>query len=296
MFGYLPPPYFGPTVTYQALLHSSFSQHYDVTFINQRFSRTISELQQFNLHKVLETIRLLVLECWYLLSGHFDICYISISLNRKAFLKEACFIRLAGLFGVRSVLFTHGYGLVDFYNHSSPCLRRQIDEIVSNAAAAIVLGEKLRGEFSRWLPPEKIFVVGTGIEPSAFKVESVKSDQRFMVLFLGNLIREKGVFVLLEAVPKIIAAIPQARFIFAGAWPNEQDRLAAGRLLRETALEDHVRFAGVVWGEKKRELLASADVFAFPTFYPLETFGLVLLEALEAGLPVVTTPRARSTT
>jgi glycosyltransferase involved in cell wall biosynthesis len=291
MFGYLPPPYFGPSVVYQTLLRSGFARHYDVTFVNQRFSRHIAELQRFHLRKVLETGRLLLVELWHLLTQRFDLCCISISVNRKAFWKESVFLRLAGWFGVRAVLHAHAYGFVDFYQQSPPRLQRLIDRVVSHAAAAIVMGERVRDEFSRWLPPEKIFVVAPGIEPAGGVAEPATPDHPFTVLFLGNLLREKGVFVLLEAVPQILAAVPAAEFILAGAWPNEPDHRLADRWLADSGIAKQVHFAGVVWGETKQAVLARADVVALPTHYPLEVHPIVLLEALEAGLPVVTTAR-----
>ncbi|MGH9592466.1 MAG: glycosyltransferase family 4 protein [Bryobacteraceae bacterium] len=289
VIGYLPPPYFGPSVTFQALMRSAFPERIDVAFIDQTVSRKVGELQQVQLRKLLLLTKMMLQVIGWLARRRFDYCCLSISVNRNAFLKERLMIRLARLCGVPAVLYAHANGFLDFYTASTPRMQRVIDDTVSRAAGAIVMGENLRFNFERWLPAEKIFVVGSGVEASALPARSVGADHPFTVLFLGNLIREKGVFVLLEAAPKVLAKYPDVRFVFAGDWASEGDRLDAERRIRESGIGGHVSFAGVVWGERKAQLLVDADAFVYPTYYPMEAHPLVLVEALEAGLAVVTT-------
>ncbi len=289
VIGYLPPPYFGPSVTFQALMRSTFPERIDATFIDQTVSRKVGELEHVQLRKLLLLAGMLLQVIRRLMRGKFDYCCLSVSVNRNAFLKEWLLIRIARTFGVPSVLYAHANGFLDFYSGSTPRMRRRIDDTVSKAAGAIVMGESLRVNFEHWLPAERIFVVGSGIEPSELPKRSVSADHPFTVLFLGNLIREKGVFVLLDAAPKILAAHPHVRFVFAGDWKIESDRLDAERQIQGAGIQEHVSFAGVVWGQRKAQLLADADIFAYPTYYPLEAHPLVVVEALEAGLPVVTT-------
>lgn len=289
VIGYLPPPYFGPSVTFQALMRSAFPERIDVSFIDQTVSRKVGELERIQVRKLLLLARMLLQLVSRLLGRKFDYCCLSISVNRNAFLKERLFIRVARLFGVPSVLYAHANGFVDFYNQSPPRLQRLIDDTVSKAAGAIVMGKNLRFNFERWLPAERIFVVGSGVEASQLPQRSVDAGKSFTVLFLGNLIREKGVFVLLDAVPKIVAAHPQVRFVFAGDWKSDVDRSEAERRIQVSGIQSQVSFAGVVWGERKWQLLVDADAFAFPTYYPLEAHPLVIVEAMEAGLPIVST-------
>ena len=77
-------------------------------------------------------------------------------------------------------------------------------------------------------------------------------------------------------------------FVFAGSWYQENTKEAALQLLDTNGLWDHVRFVGRVLGEQKASLLMTSDIFVFPPVGP-EGQPLVLLEAMSAGLPIVTT-------
>ncbi|MGA2604906.1 MAG: glycosyltransferase family 4 protein [Verrucomicrobiia bacterium] len=287
--GHLPPPYFGPSVTYQALMHSAFPRRFDVAFINQTVIKKVGDLERVQLRKLVLLGRMVAQLIGHLTRRRFDYLFLFISCNRNAFLKEWLLIRIAGLFGVPPVLYAHANGFLDFYKKSTPRMQRLIAKTVSGAAGAVVMGESQRFNFDRWLPAERIFVVASGIEAPALPKRSATAGDPFTALFLGNLIREKGVFVLLEAAVKVVAAHPSARFVFAGDWPLESDHVEAERAIRESGIQQHVSFAGVVWGERKWQLLVDADTLVFPTYYYMESHPLVVVEALGAGLPVIST-------
>jgi glycosyltransferase involved in cell wall biosynthesis len=287
--GHLPPPYFGPSVTYQALMRSAFPKRFDVAFIDQTVTKKVGDLERLQARKLVILGRMVLQLTGHLLRRKYDYLFLSVNCNRNAFLKEWLLIRVAALFGVPSVLYAHANGFLDFYKESGPRMQRLIEKTVSRSAAVIVMGENQRFNFDRWLPAERIFVVASGIEVSALPKRSPAAGDPFTVLFLGNLIRTKGVFVLLEAAAKVVAAQPSVRFIFAGDWPLQSDRVEAERFIRERGLDQRVSFAGVVAGERKWQLLVDADVLAFPSYYPLEAHPLVIVEALRAGLPVVST-------
>jgi glycosyltransferase involved in cell wall biosynthesis len=281
MFGYLPPPFFGPSVTYQALLRSEFPQRFDVTFVDITVAESIADIERFRPGKLFKMAGFLVREFWLLVTQRFDFCFCPVSVNRNAFIKDASLLGLARLFGVPTVLYAHGNNLPDFHAKSSPRIKRLIERTCRRAAGAIVLGNSLRFNFEQWLPVEKIFVVPTGIEPVDSLPKPDRHD-RVTVLYLGNLVREKGVFVLLEAARRC----PDVQFMFAGNWFRDGDEPAAKQLAGR-----NVQFIGPVTGAAKWQTLANADILAFPTYYYNETMGLVLLEAMQMGVPVVTTRR-----
>jgi glycosyltransferase involved in cell wall biosynthesis len=292
MFGYLPPPYFGPSVSYQALMRSRFATHFDVTFIDLTLVGSIRELEVFQARKLLKLAQFFFAELFYLLTRRFDFCCCPISVNRNAFLKDALLLQLTRFFRVPTVLYAHGNNLPDFRARSSPLVKKLIDRTFRKAAAAIVLGECLRFNFEPWLPPEKIFVAPTGIEPLDAVPEPAHRSSGTTVLYLGNLVREKGVFVLLEAARIVAAKHRDVHFVFGGAWFLVEDEREAQEFVARNGLEKIVEFAGFVAGTTKWRLVFGSDILAFPTSYYYETMGLVLLEAMQAGLPVVATRRA----
>jgi glycosyltransferase involved in cell wall biosynthesis/GT2 family glycosyltransferase len=292
VFGYLPPPIYGPAITYQALLRSSFVDRFDVSFVNLNVIRDYRELEVFHWRKLARLGRQIASEFYHLASQRFDFVFYPVSLNRNAFLKDVLFLAIARAFGVPIVLYGHGNNLPEFREKSPRWLQRLIDWTIRAAVAATVPGKALRFNFLKHLREDRVFAVPNGIDVPSPLPAVTKTPGRFTVLYLGNLVREKGVFVILDAIPLVRARCPEAHFVFAGAWWSAKDQTEAERLVQERGLSSHVEFTGTVTGTRKWEIVAGSDVLVFPTYFHYETLGQVLLEAMGAGLPVIATRRA----
>lgn len=107
------------------------------------------------------------------------------------------------------------------------------------------------------------------------------------ILFLSNLIPSKGVYVLLDACKVLKEWGLQFVCDFVGGETKEISCATFEAAVRERGLEDVVRYHGPRYGEEKQTFFRNADVFVFPTFYYNECFPLVLLEAMQWRLPVV---------
>jgi glycosyltransferase involved in cell wall biosynthesis len=104
------------------------------------------------------------------------------------------------------------------------------------------------------------------------------------LLFVGRLIREKGVFDVVDALPHVLERT-QVTAVIAGEGPDEAE---LRRLVRERALEAHVVLPGYLEGAELEAAYREATLFVFPTRWD-EGFPTVLAEAMDAGLPIVTT-------
>jgi glycosyltransferase involved in cell wall biosynthesis len=154
-----------------------------------------------------------------------------------------------------------------------------------------------REQAERWVPGAKAAVLPYLVDLGPFQALPGKEKARAAygaalngedpkLLFLSRLHEKKGVHVLIEAAALLRKKGRKFKLLLAGTGSAAYE----GQLREQTKrlqLEDVVTFLGLVTGMEKISLYQAADVFVLPT--QQENFGLVLIEALAAGTPVVTT-------
>lgn len=133
---------------------------------------------------------------------------------------------------------------------------------------------------------ENVHVVPTGIEVDAFGEgcgERIcrQYPEKKIILHVGRLVREKNIDLLIEAAPYVLEK-EDAVFILAGKGPAHD---YFEQRVHERGLDGHFVFTGFVDESTLLDYYRAADVFAFPSTY--ETQGIVALEAMAAGVPVV---------
>ena len=107
------------------------------------------------------------------------------------------------------------------------------------------------------------------------------------LLFLSNLIPSKGVYVLLDACKILKDWGLNFQCNFVGGESKEMDRRVFEQAVKERGLEGCVLYHGPKYGEEKEQYWIMADVFVQPTYE--DCFPLTILEAMQHGLPVVST-------
>ncbi|WHH58875.1 glycosyltransferase family 4 protein [Petroclostridium sp. X23] len=124
----------------------------------------------------------------------------------------------------------------------------------------------------------------TGIERDDMFRRNFANDHEKMVFFVGRLVQEKGVHILIDAIPKIIENYHDVKFVIGGKGP-ELDHLRAKAHFM--GIGHRMYFTGYVSDEDLHKLYKCADIAVFPSLY--EPFGIVALEAMAADVPVVVT-------
>ena len=111
---------------------------------------------------------------------------------------------------------------------------------------------------------------------------------RTLILFVGGLGQRKGVYDILQAIPLVVKRWPKAHFSFAGSEETKGVNENIERICTQLSLQGIANFLGTVNGPGKLNLFHKASIFVLPSYG--ENLPYALLEAMAAGLPVITTP------
>ena len=184
------------------------------------------------------------------------------------FWREAAFMGVAFAAGCPVVLHLHGNGF-----------DRSIRWFLEQAAVVCVGCDASRKWVRSVARRADVLVVPP---PVAITVPEVARPN--LVLFLGRLEAQKGVYDLLDAIARVRAAVPDLRLVCAG----DGDRIGVAHYAERLGIADAVKFTGWVGPSGKRALLEHAAVFALPSYD--EALPVSLIEAMSAGVPVVASP------
>lgn len=138
---------------------------------------------------------------------------------------------------------------------------------------------------------EKVLVIPNGINLNQFEICYSKEDCRhklglkskYIILFVGTLYPLKGPQILLEAIPKIIKHINDITFLFVGGGDVDSYK----NMSYQNGIDRYVKFTGYISEELKPLYYTSSDIFCLPSVGSHEIFGIVNLEAMACGIPIV---------
>ena len=145
------------------------------------------------------------------------------------------------------------------------------------------------------VPEEKIAIIPGGIDLVRFHPAADKREvrerlhlprEKTILLTVRNLVSRMGIENLIQAMPEIVKSVPDIVLIIGGTGPLKDTLSMMSRRLN---LDHHIHFAGFIPEATLPEYYQAADIFVLPTI-ELEGFGLVTLEALASGTPVLGTP------
>ncbi len=139
------------------------------------------------------------------------------------------------------------------------------------------------------VPEDKVVAIPNGVNEDNYNcdyssrfIEKYASPNEDIVFYVGRIVREKGVQVLIQSVSQVLSTNPSTKFIIAGKGPYLDNLRSQARSL---GVEDRVYFTGFISDEERNKLYQAADVAVFPSLY--EPFGIVALEAMVTKTPVI---------
>lgn len=284
----LPPPVHGSAMVSQYIKDSRLIQDiFDADFVNLSTSRSMDEIGKQNVKKIFRFVGAYLAVLFKLLFHRYDLCYLAITCHGNGFLKDAPFVLLCKLFRCKVVIHQHNKGM------SEDVVRwpyRWLLPLVYRDTKVILLSWFLYEDIERVVKREQVIICPNGIPEIKDLIRDGKRNNEIpRLLFLSNLIESKGVYVLLDACRILKERGCQFICDFVGGETKEIDRFTFENETHQRGIETMVVYHGSKYGIEKNCYWNQTDIFVFPTFYSNECLPLVLLEAMQWRLPIVTT-------
>lgn len=290
--------------------------------VNARVSRHLEDIGDFRLGKFILMLGYCVQAIWCRYRyGVTNLYYVPAPGKKSALYRDWLVMALCRPFYKRIILHWHASGLARWLETVVQVRSRSITyRLVGKVDLSVVLSNYGRADAEK-LYPRSVAVVGNGLadpcpnfRSEVLPLRKARLDSRIRlmtssegnersskngpllihkVLYLSHCSREKGLFEAITGVLLANASLHKngssirMQLTLAGEFLNPSDREEFKRLMLDPATNEQVQWVGFAAGEQKDKLFRDADVFCFPSH--LESFGLVLAEAMAYGLPMVAT-------
>jgi glycosyltransferase involved in cell wall biosynthesis len=296
--------------------------------VNARYSETLEDIGSFRFAKAWLVVRYCMEAIWCRFRYNVPcFYYVPAPGKRAALYRDWIVMILCRPFFRDFIHHWHAVGLGDWLRSEGSWFERWLTHrLLGSASLGIALAIPSMRD-ALWFTTRRVELVANGIpDPCPDFVERIAAQRKmrvemrrcflaretistegqrtpgaasdagvFKVLYLAHGLREKGVFDALEAI-----SIAQRRsaeeklgirfhLTVAGEFPRDDERAEFEARIAKPDLIGLVEYAGFVSGESKTKLLEQSDCLCFPTYYHAESFGLVVVEAMAAGMTVVTT-------
>jgi glycosyltransferase involved in cell wall biosynthesis len=263
-----------------ALLNATFN----VDVLGFHYVKKIADFRSAYLKKLCLLIKYWFLLLYKLSFNRPDLVYFTITPYGASFYRDLLMVALIKIFRIKKVAYhLHGKGIKDCYHHQ----KRWYDYAYHNVDV-ICLGNKLKDDihFFKGTP----YIVNNGIPVIKGVVsKQKKSDEVVNILFLSNFDKTKGVMDLLECAKLLKEKKINFKIRLIGAFYEQFTKDFFSNYLKNNNLLNKIDVIGPVYGDAKKQYFIDSDIFVFPTYYKNEAMPLVLIEAMQFGLPCIST-------
>jgi glycosyltransferase involved in cell wall biosynthesis len=283
-----PPPVHGAAVVGKYIKESNLINNaFDCTYINLGTSTNLGDIGKSGFGKIKSVFQIQRQVYQALKKIKPDLCYMTLTANGAGFYKDVLIVRVLKFFDTKIIYHFHNKGFTQSLTNG---LNRFLHRFALQHTKSILLSQHLYPDISYYVKTDQVYVCPNGIPSSAgININKQKVASTFKILYLSNMMVEKGVWILLNACKTLKSRSVKFQCDFVGDWFEINENEFHSRLA-EYGLTTEVIAHGKKYGADKIGFFENANVFVFPTFYRNECFPLVLLEAMDYALPVISTP------
>lgn len=259
----------------------SLNHIFNIKKIGISYSKNVSKLGKFDIKKPFIFFKVFLKTFIACLNTNTKVVYFQPSITGLTYFRDLFIILLCKLFGKKIILHLHGKGIKQIAEKNK--LSYFLYKLGFKNSFLIVLSESQKKDID-FTYPKKIFVLNNGIP--VINITDIKDriDKTFTFLYLSNLLKSKGILDLIEACKKLKDNNIGFKLNIIGS-EGDINKQELQTIIDTNNLTNEIKYHGPKYNEDKNFFFLSCDIFVFPT--KNEAFGIVLLEAMQFGLPII---------
>jgi glycosyltransferase involved in cell wall biosynthesis len=283
----IPPPIHGSTVMNLKVQNSHIiKNNFSCQYIGISLSKNLDEIGKNYFRKAIKLFGFFGSVFRALLFNRPHLVYFAISPTGFAFLKDFFLILLIKMRQVPIVFHIHGKGMGQFSQRN--WLWKLIYEWTFKGECVICLSTYLVSDI-RPFYKNKPYILPNGIDESTLIKGVVYQDRDIpVILYLSNLMKTKGVLDLVDASSLIFKKGIRFEVAIVGG-PADISFDYLSEYVSNKGISGVVKIYGPLFGQEKLQMLSNSDILVLPTYYGKECFPVVILEAMQYKMPVIST-------
>lgn len=288
--GQTPPPYGGQAIIIQNIINYNYDKVL-IRHVRLHFSKTLDENRKFSFHKLFELLKVILSIYWNRLFYSVKTLYYPPAGPDKLPIIRDCIILILTKWLFTDVIFHfHAGGLSEYYKKSNIFMKWFMNKAYESSKYSIILSEYNPND-GKVFNTKKQIIIPYGIRDSLLDnhryLNKIKNRSGNSILYVGLLCESKGLLILLDAC-KILKSLDLSfKINIVGEFESNSFKDLFFKYIYNYDLDNYVNIHGIKTGEEKFDIYAASDIFCFPTYFESETFGIVLLEAMQFKLPIV---------
>jgi glycosyltransferase involved in cell wall biosynthesis len=290
--GQTPPPFMGQAISIRNIVCGRY-RNLRFFHVRMSFSQEIDEIGRMRLLKILK-LPVIILKVIYMRFRHniLILHYPPAGPDRIPMYRDLAILLSTRFLFKKTIFYFHAEGISELYKRLHPW-ERFLFRRAYFAPDLAVKQSDFGPQDGAFLKAKKNVVIPNGEEDQYAKYCARHPPNRHkpvpVLLFVGAVRESKGIMEVLDASRLLRNEGLPFRTQFMGKFVSEEFKNKAQDFIVRHNLGGVVQFLGVRTGEAKWNTYAEADVMVFPSFFECESFGLVLIEAMQFELPVVAT-------
>lgn len=285
---HMPPPVHGAAMMGQYIHDSKLiNERFDCHYINPSLSDSVSNVGKFSFYKIISAIKNIIFIIKEIKKIRPNLCYYTPTADGWGIYRDLLVLAVLKWNKQKIVLHMHNKGVAKFsVKHIGASFAYRH---IFKGAKVILLARELYQDVRNYVQPDNVYYCPNGMPKTNYETFCRRTtNKEYTFLFLSNMIEEKGVIDVLRACTVLKGEGRLFKCQFVGKWSTVSKEYF-NEIIEKYNIKDVVSYLGPKYGKEKVDALKKADALVFPTYYHGETFGLVLLEAMEYGLPCIST-------